>query len=188
METIFIGGSRAISRLDSLITERLDNIIVQEFNIIIGDANGADKAIQAYLSKKNYQHVVVYCSGDHPRNNLGKWSVNSVKSDIAIGVTGRNYYMIKDAKMAGDCSLGFMLWDCKSSGSLNNILNIVKTNRKCLVYLSLSKSFITFESIEKVKSFVGKFDQLLIDEFDKKINYKQRIHSKKEIEQISIDI
>jgi len=43
MKTIFIGGSRHVSRLPSLAKERLNNVIGSGLDVIVGDANGVDK-------------------------------------------------------------------------------------------------------------------------------------------------
>ena len=46
MTKVFIGGSRRVTRLNADVQRRIDKIIEQGFPILVGDANGADKAIQ----------------------------------------------------------------------------------------------------------------------------------------------
>ncbi len=72
MTTVFIGGSRAISRLNNIIREKLDGLINRQCLIFVGDANGADKAVQQHLLSRGYRHVLVYCM-NHCRNNIGDW-------------------------------------------------------------------------------------------------------------------
>src|SRR5580704_5981738 len=55
------------------------------------------------------------------RNNVGKWPIKPVvpenrQKDFA-------YYVAKDLRMAADASHGLMLWDAKSNGTLNNMIN-----------------------------------------------------------------
>ena len=38
--------------------------------ILVGDANGADKAVQQHVASRRYEHVLVYCM-DECRNNIG---------------------------------------------------------------------------------------------------------------------
>ena len=57
---VFIAGSRHVSRLDAGVCRRLDNMIEKRLPILVGDANGADKAVQAYLHGKHYDLVQVY--------------------------------------------------------------------------------------------------------------------------------
>ena len=74
MTTVFVAGSRAISKLNEQITERLDNIMRRQLSVLVGDANGADKAVQAYLAKCAYRSVTVY-SMEASRNNVGGWPI-----------------------------------------------------------------------------------------------------------------
>lgn len=121
--------------------------------ILVGDANGSDKAIQHYLAAKNYRNVVVYCMGDDCRNNVGDWPtrcvyVNQEKKDFS-------YYSAKDVEMAKDASCGFMLWDGKSRGTLNNILNLTLSRKKVLVYFSLDKTCYTIKSMDDVRRLLA---------------------------------
>ena len=59
---VFIGGSRKISRLNQEIKVRIDNLIKNNSIILIGDANGVDKSIQAYLKfKKLPKRIYLLC-------------------------------------------------------------------------------------------------------------------------------
>ena len=49
---VFVAGSRQISRLPAEVTSRLDTMIEKGFQILVGDANGADKAVQRDLSSR----------------------------------------------------------------------------------------------------------------------------------------
>ena len=78
MTKVFIGGSRRISRLDAEVKRRIDRMIEKRLPVIVGDANGADKAVQDYLRTKDYDLVEVFCSGDSCRNNRGGWPTRTV--------------------------------------------------------------------------------------------------------------
>jgi hypothetical protein len=79
----------------------------------------------------------------------------------------RHYYGIKDAAMAKDASCGFMLWDGISKGTLSNVINVLRAQKKTLLYMSPRKAFFklrTFEDfqqalhangIENVPSFLA---------------------------------
>ena len=64
MKTVFVGGSRHVTRLTPQVEERLDNIVGSGFQVVVGDAAGADKAVQEFLVEASYPHVTVFCSGD----------------------------------------------------------------------------------------------------------------------------
>jgi hypothetical protein len=120
MVTVFLSGSITITRLNSVILVRLQNIMDKQFAIVIGDANGADKALQKHLASSQYPHVTVFCTGNVCRNNLGNWSVKHIAVDANI--TGRAFYTQKDKAMAQVADYGFVLWDGKSPSSFNNVL------------------------------------------------------------------
>ncbi len=144
MTKVFFGGSRKMGQLNQAVRERIDNLIAKECLILLGDANGADKAMQKYLSDKNYKNVLVFCMNDVCRNNIGMWEVRKVhlnrsKKDF-------DYYSTKDVLMSEEANYGFMLWDGKSKGTLNSILNLCERNKTVLVYFSLTKIFYTIKN------------------------------------------
>lgn len=135
---VFIGGSRAVSRLNAAIRARLDDLIQRRCAILIGDANGADKAVQQYLAAGRYPDVAVYCMEDC-RNNIGNWPVRKVAPPG--GRKDFRYYSAKDAVMARDAGCGLMLWDGKSKGTLQNLLNLLAAGKRTLVYFAPSQEF-----------------------------------------------
>lgn len=148
MTTVFIGGSRSLTRLNDIIRTRVDNIMRQQFTVILGDANGADKAIQSYLAAKGYLHVIIYCMDDPCRNNVGDWPTQRILADHKK--KDFTYYATKDEEMARTASYGFMLWDGKSKGTLNNILSLLRQHKKVLVYFSPDQSCSTLRSVEEL--------------------------------------
>ena len=46
-------------------------MIEKGFQILVGDANGADKAIQRYFADRSYPNVLVPCSGTTTGTNVG---------------------------------------------------------------------------------------------------------------------
>ena len=146
MKSVFIAGSRAVSRLNKNVTERLDNIVKQQFTVLVGDANGADKAVQRHLAKQRYRNVLVYCM-ESCRNNVGDWPIRQ-HSAAPNAKRDRNYFGIKDAAMASDANCGFMLWDGRSKGTLTNIINLLNADKKVLLYISPQKSFFTLSTFK----------------------------------------
>lgn len=72
MTKVFIAGSRQTTRLPAEVKVRVETMIERGFQIVVGDANGADKAAQTYLAEKAYPHVIVHCMERHCRNNVGR--------------------------------------------------------------------------------------------------------------------
>lgn len=151
---VFVGGSRRISRLNDTIRSRADNIVRQRLKVLIGDANGTDKAMQQHFATKDYKNVVVYCMGGHCRNNLGNWPTRHISAER--GRKDFAYYATKDQQMAKDASCGFMIWDGKSKGTLNNVLNLRLQQKKVVVYFSPDKACHTLRSLDDLQKLLSK--------------------------------
>ena len=78
MKTVFIGGSRKLSRLNEQIRSKLAEITERKLHVLVGDANGADRAVQAQLRDWGYESVTVFFVGSAPRNNEGAWPTERV--------------------------------------------------------------------------------------------------------------
>ena len=156
MIKVFVGGSRHISRLNAQVRKRLDNIIQKELPVLIGDANGADKAIQQYLHSQDYRNVEVFCSGGLCRNNLGQWEVRIVPAETRE----RNFqfYSTKDRVMAQEATVGFMMWDGKSIGTLLNVLRLLSQQKKVVIYIVPEKRFLELKSGAEWGAFIDHYD------------------------------
>ena len=178
MSQVFFGGSRKIGRLNQAVKERTDNIIANGYLILLGDANGADKAMQSYLADKNYQNVLIFCMGDVCRNNVGKWKTRNVYS--SRNKKDFTYYSIKDNLMCEEADYGFMLWDGKSNGTLNNILNLCKRDKRVLVYFSPTKNFHTVQNRQDVSKLLEHCEPDLLRKFDRALGISQGVHSRQQ--------
>ncbi len=154
MTNVFIGGSRKISRLNSDVRQRLDRIIDKSLNVLVGDANGADKAVQSYLNSKNYNLVEVFCAGKTYRNNIGSWPTRVVPADK---LRGFDFYAAKDRVMAVEASYGFMIWDGKSVGTLMNVLRLIDREKMVVIYVGPTKEFVDLKSIHDLRCFIDSY-------------------------------
>jgi len=141
---VFVGGSRCVTSLDPEVRQELDAIIRDGDNVLIGDANGADKAVQRYLHTHGYDRVQVFYVKGTCRNNLGSWPVRSVAPPHRRKDFG--YYAAKDEEMADKAARGFMLWDGRSPGTLANVFRLLKQAKRSLVYEVPRKQFIRVEN------------------------------------------
>jgi adenine-specific DNA-methyltransferase len=146
MTKVFIGGSRTLSRLNPMVLDRIDSIAARHLPIVVGDANGADKAVQRYLNSKGYRDVEVFCSGTRPRNNVGQWTIRTI--DSGNETDRREHFTVKDRAMARASDFGFMLWDGESLGTILNVFRLVSLGKKALIYLSPTKEFVDVVSMD----------------------------------------
>jgi hypothetical protein len=173
MTKVFFGGSRKLSRLNCAIKERADNIVAKGFEVLIGDANGADKAMQKYLAEKGYQNVIVFCMDGTCRNNIGRWRTKVVTSNSEKKDFG--YFAAKDKEMSEQADYGFMLWDGRSKGTLNNIINLLQCNKYVLVYFSRSKVFFTLKNRTDLQNLLQKCDPTTVKRFNRTLKITDRL-------------
>lgn len=173
MTTIFIAGSISISRLHPSVQERINKIVSSDFNVVVGDADGADTSIQECLRSYHANKVTVYCTGEAPRNNVGNWAVHHVQSKARTGT--RAYFTAKDLEMAKNSDFGLMIWDCKSTGTLSNVIELLKAKKKSVVFINKKKEFVTISDksdLEHLLHFMSEHARL---KAEKKIGLAAKI-------------
>jgi hypothetical protein len=156
MKKVFLSGSRRLSRLPSEVRQRFDEMIRRDLTILVGDANGADKAVQTYFAEQHYPNVFVFCTAGDCRNNVGNWPVRAVEAphrarDFA-------FFTAKDAAMAEEADVGLALWDGQSTGTLVNIARLVARSKPAVVYVAPKKSFATLKTPDDLAMLLSSAD------------------------------
>ncbi len=183
MIRVFVGGSRHISRLPEEARVRLKNVMERQHSVLVGDANGVDKAVQSYLAAAHYDRVTVYCSGDKCRNNIGFWETRKV-----ITQKGRrdfNFYAAKDKEMAREAEFGLMIWDGKSLGTVMNLLRLVDSSKKAVLIDVSDKQQVTLSSKEDWEVVVSKCPSNVRDKLKKHIAQFEEISLFAEYDQVA---
>lgn len=166
MPTVFIAGSLAIKHLDDAVKERINKIVENGLSVVVGDAKGADSAVQAHLARRAFRDATVFASNGVPRNNIGDWIVASVATEGRRGT--RHFFAAKDQAMAEVADYGLMIWDGKSAGTLRNVLELFSRQKPCVVWLQQRKEFRTVATSEQL--------DLLLNELS--VEAKRAIESK----------
>jgi virulence-associated protein VagC len=131
----------------------LSNIVANRIDVVIGDANGADKAMQSYFAEQKYDLVTVYCAGSVCRNNVGSWEVESI--NVPSNVRGREFYTAKDLEMARRADYGLILWDGSSSGSIANANELLRDGKSVRLYHSKRDEFYTLKALADLENVIG---------------------------------
>jgi hypothetical protein len=143
-------------------------MIEKDFAILVGDANGADKAVQAYLNSRRYARVVVFCMEGHCRNNIGKWPTRTIvaadsrRKDFA-------YYSAKDRVMGKEADYGLMLWDGRSRGTLTSIIHLVQDGKPVVVYVAPEKTFYTLREPDQLAQMLERVDPIALHRIDREL-------------------
>jgi hypothetical protein len=175
MNTVFVAGSITIRALADEVLERLDNIVRKELHVLVGDADGADTAIQRHLQKAGARAVTVYCSGDRPRNNIGQWHVHCVETSHAPG--SRAFFTAKDLAMARAADVGLMVWDAKSTGTLSNVFELLARGRKSVVFVQREQTFVTVGNLVQLDALLSRMSAADRQKADGKMRLEAKLAS-----------
>ena len=172
---VFLSGSRSISRLSPAVRERLENIMERAMPVIIGDANGADKALQLCLANAAYEPVTIFAAGDRCRNNMGAWEIRFINA--GAGLKGRDFYAQKDKAMAKEAGYGFILWDGESPGSISNALELIHQAKPALIWFAPEKTFYTIKNIPDLEGLLKRCSGDARQELEQKIQLTRTLRA-----------
>ena len=173
MTTVFLSGSRKIGRIGKEVRGRKENMVHTGLAIVVGDANGADKAMQSYLHELRYSDVTVYFVGVAPRNNVGQWHTKNIV--VGEGVSGREFYALKDREMADVADFGFVVWDGKSPGSVQNMLWLAMQNKAAVVYVAPEERFYNLKTESELIDMLARCDDATLNDIGRKIALPDRL-------------
>ena len=174
---VFIAGSMNIKHLDPKVKERIDNIVAQDFEVVVGDADGADTSIQSYLFDHGTSKITVFCSGSRPRNNVGDWPVQQVETQYAEG--SRAFFTAKDIRMAEVADIGLMIWDAKSAGTLSNVIELLVRKKKSVVFVNKAKIFKNIATVDQLEDLLSFMSEHAKQKADEKIRLFDRVDALK---------
>lgn len=150
---VFIGGSREVLQLPAAVCERLDRIIGKALAVVIGDAHGADKAVQEYFNAHGYRNVEIFCAGSAARNNIGGWQLRMIETRSPRGTV--DFYTAKDRAMTDEATVGLMVWDGKSAGTLLNVLRLLGQQKSAVVYAVPDMQFHELKRLSQWAPFLA---------------------------------
>ena len=133
---IFLGGSQTLTALPDMAKTHLDKWMAEKALLLVGDCKGADRLMQAYLHEKGYENVFVFVSGDEIRCNEGAWEV--IHCHGGVQPHTYEYYKVKDRAMANTADEALMLWDGKSPGTRENIIDM-RQQEKPVTFLRMEE-------------------------------------------------
>lgn len=153
MTIVFLGGSRHARTVPEAVVARLRRMVSQQLPIVLGDAPGADSAFQAALADWGYRQVEVFCTAKTPRHNVGGWPTTVVHTRERPGTAA--FHSAKDRALAQVATVGLMLWDGKSAGTLANAGRLVTLGKVCVVFLQRDLRFIDVRTAAELEALVA---------------------------------
>jgi len=155
---IVLGGSRHLEFIPNEITERLQEWMESSSEFLVGDAPGTDRAFQMFLVSRQYLSVTVFTSADEIRNNLGNWQVEKV--DSGLKSKSNAVHAFKDRKMSQIADVGLMIWDCKSAGTLSNVIDLIGQGKNCFIWVAPDSDLYQFDNSDSLEKWMENFPEV----------------------------
>lgn len=153
--TIFLGGSRSLTRLHPVIVDRMRRIMETGFHIVLGDAAGIDRALQQHLAEASYRDVTIFCGDCQPRNYLGPWAIRRVHDPFCA--RGYQFHAARDRAMSDEAQLGFMIWDGSSPGTALNALRLTGQNKPAFIFDARNGTTVRLQTVDDWTSFIAHY-------------------------------
>lgn len=154
---VVLGGSRHLEYIPQEVGERLTQWMETSCQFLIGDAPGTDRAFQVFLNSKRYSAVTVYTSADEIRNNLGNWQVEKVESGLKSKSSA--VHAFKDRKMSQIADIGLMIWDCKSAGTLSNVIDLIDQGKNCFIWVAPDSDLYQFDNSTSLDRWMASYSE-----------------------------
>jgi hypothetical protein len=155
---IVLGGSRHLEFIPNEIADRLLEWMESSSEFLVGDAPGTDRAFQMFLKSKKYAAVTVYTSADEIRNNLGNWEVERVESGLKSKSSA--VHAFKDRKMSQIADIGLMIWDCKSAGTLSNLIDLIGQGKNCYIWVAPDSDLYQFDNSSSLEKWMETYPEV----------------------------
>ena len=62
----------------------------------------------------------------------------------------RAYYTAKDLEMVRVSDYGLMIWDCKSTGTLSNMIELLREKKRSVVFVNKNADFVTVSNKDEL--------------------------------------
>jgi hypothetical protein len=169
---IVLGGSRHLEYVPQEVSERLTEWMEASYEFLVGDAQGTDRAFQIFLKSKKYSAVTVYTSADEIRNNLGNWKVDKVESGLKS--KSNAVHAFKDRKMIQIADIGLMIWDCKSAGTLSNVIDLLGQGKNCFIWVAPDSDLYQFDNSASLDKWMENYPDVRDEALKRLSTYHKR--------------
>jgi hypothetical protein len=104
------------------------------------------------------------------RNNVGAWPTRNIEPPSER--RDFSYYSAKDLVMSKESQCGVMLWDGKSKGTLQNLLNLIGSGKRTLVYFAPTKSFHVLANEQDLHVLLARCEKRYLDSATRALGLK----------------
>ena len=178
---IVLGGSRHLELISGEVQQYLAEWMDGSCDFLVGDAPGIDRTFQLFLKSKKYTRVTVYTSAEEIRNNLGNWPIEKIESGLKSKSSAVPAF--KDRKMSKIADMGMMIWDCKSAGTLGNVIDLTRNEKKCFLWVAPDSELCSFDNYESLEKWMSSYPEVRDEAISRLNTFEKREKKRSTIEE-----
>lgn len=111
---------------------------------------------------------------DHCRSNVGNWRTRDVAARRGAKVF--DYYSLNDRAPAEAAEYGLMLWDGKSKGTDNNVVNLSRDHKPVVVYVAPTRQFRTIKTRDDLGDLLAQGDSDSVERIVSELHLEIQSH------------
>lgn len=77
--------------------------------------------------------------------------------------------------MAETANYGLMIWDAKSTGTLSNVIELLKTKKKSVVFVNKAKAFVNVSDGESLERLIENMSDVAKAKAERKIGLSSKV-------------
>ena len=154
---VFCGGSQIICGCNSTITERIDEYILSQAELLVTDTDCGDDNLQQYLNKTAYKNVTVVFMRESweyeewPRVNKGGWPFREFirrqyEYDIDLSLV---------SAMAEECDEAFTVWCEPDWEAFMSVLCFIANDKACSIYNLKNDAIRKLNTLDELLQYVA---------------------------------
>ncbi len=165
---VFCNGSQMVCNCDNSITNKLDEYILFEAEIMVSDLNIGDIELQKYLSALNYKNVTIVFMRDlsefeeWPRRNMGRWLCREfIRRDYEYDID-----LTLLSTMAEECDEAFFAWNEPDWDVFMGILCFLVNDKTCYVYGTNKGKINMINTLDELSQYLVNESGIELEESD----------------------
>ncbi|HBV3467021.1 hypothetical protein CWN64_30545 [Klebsiella pneumoniae] len=81
--------------------------------------------------------------------------------------------------MAEEADYGLMVWDAKSTGTLSNVIELLKRKKYSVVFVNKAKKFFIIKTPEDLDALLDCMTSAALEKADEKIKLREKVNQLK---------
>ncbi len=144
---IFISISNYLEALPEVCEERISEIVLKGFDILLENKGGSNELIEQFLAYKKYKKVSIYRLTWDYYDEWPEWETIEVDTDDLRATTVE--------RICNDSDYGYFIWNNKDNSILYTVYKMISINKPVKVYaIHAQKNYVIKNNEDLIKMII----------------------------------